>query len=454
MTIAGALSRSIESPNQPLTSTSLAAWLAGGKTKAGTLASEQRVLGLPAYYRAMAIRSGVEAALPLKVYKRGTRQRVLQRTVLDRPNPAQTAFAFRQTMRMASIGWGNAYARKVRNGADVVVELWPMHTSRVRVEAVDITAANPQGKLFLVRDRHGVEHRWTSWEVFHLPFMSPDGITGVSALQAFRESLGTAIAAEDAAGSFFANGSRLAGVLQSKKQLNETSATRLKQRWRDLTSGADRAGDVAVLDNETEFKPIAIPPQDAQLLSSRQWAVTEIARMVGVMPHMIGDTERSTSWGTGIEAQFIGWVQTMVYPELRGEELLITDEILPGGVNGSWFAEFDLNGLLRGDSQARSAFYHQMRMDGVFSQNDILALENREPVDGGDDYLLPAGVMPSSLAELKTKVEAVGALVRAGFEPAAACAALGLDPISHTGLVPITVTTADSLAPAPTTGGN
>lgn len=449
MTIARAL-RSLENPQVPLTSEGLAAWLAGGKTKAGTVASESRVLGLPAYYRGMAIRSGVEAALPLKVYKRGTRERVMQRTVLDRPNPSQTQFAFRQTMRMHSIGHGNAFARKVRDGADVIVQLWPMHPSRVRVEPIEITSANPQGKLFIVRDKNGDEHRWTSWEVFHLQFMAPDGMVGVSALQAFREALGTAIAAEDAAGSLFGNGTRLSGILKNKGLLTETSATRLKTRWKALNTGPSSAGEIAVLDGDTDFQPLTIPPNDAELLSSRMWSVSEIARMIGVMPHMIGDSERSTSWGSGIEQQFIGWVQTMVYPELHGTEQAYTDELLPGGADGPWFAEHDLNGLLRGDSQARSAFYHQMRMDGILTQNDILRLENREPVEGGDEIMLPAGVLPLEVAETKTKIDAVGALVRAGFDPDSACAAVGLDPIKHTGLVPITVTTAEALSP---TGG-
>lgn len=393
MTIARALARSLESPTQPITSESLAAWLAGGKTKAGTLASEARVLGLPAYYRAMAIRAGVEAALPLKVYKRGTRERVRQRTVLDSPNPSQKPFGFWQTMRMAGIGHGNAYARKVRNGADVVVQVWPMHPSRVRVEVVEITARNPEGKLFIVRDRHGHEHRWTSWEVFHLPWMAPDGMVGVSALRAFRESLGTAIAAEDAAGSLFANGSRLAGILKSKNLLKQDSAERLKKRWKENVAGADKAGDIAVLDGDTEFQPIAISPQDAQLLTSRQWSVSEIARMVGVMPHMIGDTERSTSWGTGIESQFIGWVQTIVLPELTNIAQLVTADLLPGGWDGgSWYAEHDLNGLLRGDSAARAAFYASAIQWGWMTRNEVRVRENFEESEGLDEFLAPSNM--------------------------------------------------------------
>jgi HK97 family phage portal protein len=450
VTLLGALARrSLENPQVSLSDASLAEWLGGGRTRAGSLVSEQRVLGLPSYYRAMAIRSGVEAALPLKVYRRGTRERVQIKTVLDAPNPSQTPFLFWQTMRMNGIGWGDSFARKVRNGADVVTQMWPMHPSRVRVEPVDITAKNPEGKLFLVTDRHGVEHRLTQWEVFHVPFMSPDGLTGVSAFRAFRESLGIGIAAEDAAGALFANGNRLAGVLQTKMKLEEPAANRLKARWRERYGGAEQAGQVAVLDNGAEFKPIAIPPQDAQLLSSRQWTVAEIARMVGVLPHMIGDTERSTSWGTGIEQQFIGWVVTTVGPELTNIDQMITADLLPGGWgSGSYYAEHDLNGLLKGDSAARSAFYHQLLTDGVLTKNEVRVLENREPVENGDDFLLPAGVLPAGIAEMTAKVNALAALVAKGFDPAAAAAALGLPPIAHTGLMPTTVTVQESLQPA------
>lgn len=386
--------RSVENPSLPLTSEALANWLAGGKTKAGSLVSEQRVLGLPAYYRAIAIRSGVEAALPFKVYKKGTRQRITQATVLDNPNPAQVPFQFWQTMRYNGIGWGNAYARKVRNGADVVTELWPIRPARVRVEATKRTNYAPDGKLFIVTDsKSGTESRLGSWDVLHIPFMSPDGLTGVSALQAFRESLGIALAAEDAAGALFANGNRLSGILQTKDRQTVDDVKAKKARWRELYSGASSTGDIAVLDNGAEFKPIALPPADAQLLQSRHWAVGEISRMVGVLPHMIGDTERSTSWGAGIESQFIGWVTTMVGPELTNIAQIITAEVLPGGrTTGSWFAEHSLQGLLRGDSAARAQFYGQLIQWGVMTRNEVRALENLEPLDGLDEPLTPSNM--------------------------------------------------------------
>lgn len=440
MTILGALTRSINDPTVPLTSASLADFLSGGRTKAGALVSEDRVLGLPAYHRGVTIKASVMAMLPVKIYERQTRKRFTGRTVLDAPNPRQTPFAYRQTMYANAISHGNGFARKYRNGADIVVETWPIHPSRVRVEAVDPTEQDPAGKLFIVRMKNGREERFTSWEIFHLPFMSPDGLLGLSALRAFRESLGVAIAAEDAAGSLFANGSRLTGILKFKDEASEGQVKRTRARWRQIT-GAESAGDIAILDNGADFQSVTIPPHEAQLLASRQWSVTEMSRMVGLPPHLIGDVSGSTSWGSGIEQQFTSWVQIDIGPWAKNAEELYTAELLPGGRdNGSWYAEHVLDGLLRGDTAARAAYYHEQHSDGLASKNELRGLENREPVEGGDEFMLPAGVMPESLATLKTKVEALGALVRAGFDPDAAAAAVGLDPITHTGLVPVTVT--------------
>lgn len=391
MTLLGALARrSIENPLVPLTDESLAEWINGGKSLAGVAVSEKRAYGLSAYLRAITLISGTNAALPLKVYRNGTRERVMQPTVLDNPNPSQTPFEFWQTLYAHALGWGNGYARKVRNGADVVTQAWPIHPSMVRPEPVDPTQQNPAGKLFLVRDRKGIEHRWTPWEVMQLPYLSIDGVSGLSALQAARTSLGVAVAAEDTAARFYGQGTRLSGVLQSKKDLKEDQAKRLKSRWREVAMGPQNAGEVAVLDNETEFKQTMVNPADAELLESRKYSVVEIARMFGVPPHMLGEVTGSTSWGTGIEAQTTGFVVFTDRPWLTMFEQRVTRELLPGGWSaGTWYSEYALEGLLRGDSKARAEFYRILIEHGILSPNEARAFENLPPVDGLDIYMFP-----------------------------------------------------------------
>lgn len=390
MTVLGALVRSVENPLLPLTSTALLEWLGGEKVDAGVSVTERRVYGLPAYYRGIAIKAGTLAGLPFKVYEHGTRKPVRSSTVFDNPNPRQTPFEFWQTTYANATAWGNGYGFKIRDGMDIVREVWPIHPSRVAPFEVTPSASNPAGKVFDVLFPDGTQARFTPRDIFHLPYLSLDGVSGIRPIELFRQSLGTAIAADQAAAKFFGNGSMISGILSTDQPLDEAKANALKRRWKAKLAGPQRAGEVAVLDSGTTFQAIAIPPGDAQLLESRKWSVGEIARMVGVLPHMIGDTERSTSWGTGIEQQVLGWVKFDLNGWIELTEQRGTRELLPGGwTQSKWFAEISLEGLLRGDSKARAEFYRVMTSIGAMKPTRVQELEN-EPVDPAVDfYMVP-----------------------------------------------------------------
>ena len=111
---------------------------------------------------------------------------------------------------------------------------------------------------------------------------------------------------------------------------------------------------------------------------------------------MIGDLERSTSWGTGIEQQSIGFVVYTLRPLLkRNEGAIVRDlgdpdtgtTLLDGGV----FAEFQVEGLLRGDMAARSSFYSSAINDGWMTPNDARSLENLPPLAGMDRPRIQSG---------------------------------------------------------------
>jgi HK97 family phage portal protein len=148
-----------------------------------------------------------------------------------------------------------------------------------------------------------------------------------------------------------------------------------------------------VLDSGASFKPITMPNTDAQFLESRQFQVVEVARMFGVPPFLLMSTEKSTSWGTGLEQQAQGWVTFDLAPTwLAPTEQRITKELLPA----DQYAKYALQGLLRGDSSSRATFYRAMRDIGAFSANDIRALEDMPPIVGpeGDAYLQPTYMAP------------------------------------------------------------
>lgn len=393
-------SRGVESPAVPLTAQSLVDLFVGPATDAGVHVTEKSALGLPAVYRAVALIAGTCAGLPLHAYRdRGSvRERMpAQPRIVDAPHPDLTRFEWAELLFVHLLGWGNGYLRMLRDETGIVRELWPIEPGRVRVgrtrtgekmygidlpdlSSVDGSTSRDPDRMLPLTDR----------EVLHVPGLGYDGTVGVSPIRAASLSLGVAVAAEKHGARFFGSGTTLSGVLSTEQRLDQSTAEALKARWKHANAGLDRAHEVAVLGAGTSFQPISISPVDAQLVESQRFSVAQVARIFGVPPHLLMDTEKSTSWGTGIEQQSIGFVTYTLRPWLiRLEQRL--SRLLPS----PQYVKFSVEGLLRADTQARYASYATARQWGWMSVNDIRRLEDMPPVEGGgDDYLQPLNMAP------------------------------------------------------------
>lgn len=369
---------SIESPTEPLTSERLLDFLGVEQTFSGKNVTEVTALGMAAVWRAVQVSSNVPAALPFHAYRQDgdsrTRATGYGAQLLDDPHPDMTPFELWQTVYVHRRLWGNAYVRKLRNGLGQVAELWPIHPGRVRVgresEAGRKVYAIDGGKEVLSDD-----------QLLHLPGLGYDGICGVSPIRAARQSIGLGLAAEEFGARLFGSGSLATGVLQTEQRLTQTQADNLAKRWKEKRTGMDSAHGTIVLDKGATFHQLTIPPEDAQFLESRRFQVVEVCRWFGIPPFLMFETEKSTSWGTGLEQQALGWVKFDLQPELTAVEQRITKHVLrPSSV----YARYGLEGLLRGDSTARAAFYKALWDIGALSTNEIRAYEEMDPVEGGD----------------------------------------------------------------------
>ncbi|MFG3702390.1 phage portal protein [Micromonospora sp. NPDC047620] len=376
---------SVESPAVPLTSTTLLELFGGPKVAAGVAVNEQGSLGMPAVWRAVNLIAGTSASLPLHAYRYEDDIRVRvgpgsqAARLLVNPHPDMTPFELWEQVFAHLLLWGNAYLRVLRNRLGEIAELWPIHPSRVRAGRESETGT----KVYLIDG--ALDAEYTDEKILHIPGFGYDGVCGVSPIRAARQGIGLALAAEQYGAQLFGSGSLASGILQTEQRLNPEQADALKARWKAKVGGLDKAHDVAVLDSGIKFQQLSIPPEDAQFIESRKFQIDEVARMFGIPPHMLMQTEKSTSWGTGIEQQVLGFVKFTLRPWLTRVEQRVTKLLPPQPV----YARYSLEGLLRGDSQQRAAFYKQMWELGAFSTNDILRLEDMPPVEGGDTRYRP-----------------------------------------------------------------
>lgn len=360
----------------------------GGLTSdAGEYVSDTTALSLSSAWACVNLLAGTIATLPLvlsRTKRDGSREAYsdhpLYRILHDSPNADQTASDFMEFTQAAIELRGNGYARKLRSG-NRIIGLEPI--------APGSEMARPK------RLANGsIEYRWTKdgrsyigtdEDVLHIRGFGGDPLGGMSTLEFARNTLGLARSIDRAAGKTFGNGIRPSGVLKFDKFLSpqnrEIAETALLEKY----TGAMNAGRPLILEGGAEWQQLSINPEDAQMLESRAFSVEEVCRFFGVPPFMIGQTEKTSSWGTGLEQQILAFQKFTLRRRLkRIEQALMKQLLTPVERAEGVVIEFNLEGLLRADSQARATFYQSGLTNGWMTINEVRRLENMPPVEGGD----------------------------------------------------------------------
>lgn len=343
------------------------------------------VVGLSAVWACINLLAGTIASLPLMVYqterngsRRVARDHPLYFVLHDSANWDQTAVDFWEYQVAAIELQGNAFALIERRMNGDIGSLIPLRPDSVKAERVN-------GRIRYSWRENGREVMRSGDEVLHIRGPLGDAMSGVSTLTACRSTLDAAAYADGASSLFFANGVRPSGVLSIDKALTGPQRQEAERLLQEKFIGAMNAGRPMLLDNGMTWQQLTMSPEDAQMLESRRFSVEEICRLFGIPPHMVGHTENSTSWGTGLEQQTLGFVKFSLRRRLKRIEQALEKQLLTARdrVNGIKI-EFNLEGLLRGDSKARADFYQSGLSNGWTTINEVRALENLPPVPGGD----------------------------------------------------------------------
>jgi HK97 family phage portal protein len=328
------------------------------------------------------------ASLPLPVYRRGkdggkSRADHAVADLLQRaPNPQMTAFTFKETMMAHILLWGNCYAEIETDSFGKIIALWPIPP--YRVEHLETEKGDP---VFRVTTKDGKMHPVPAYAMLHIPGLGFDGKKGTSVIQWARQAVELALATEEFGSNFYLNGMNVGAVVTHPSSLSDPAFDRLRKSLREQYEGLGKAHRMMLLEEGMTFAKNTIPPNDAQFLETRKFQTNEIARMFRVPPHKLADLERATF--SNIEQQSIEYVTHSLRPWLVRLEQSINWKMFLGNEQKKFFAEFLIEGLLRGDSAARASFYKEMFMIGVYSQNDIRIKENENPIPGGDKYYVP-----------------------------------------------------------------
>lgn len=337
--------------------------------------------------------------LPLFLYRRlspGGKERVaehpLYRLLRYAPNDEMSSMDFRQTMTADLLLGGNGYAEIVRSMGGTVVGLNHIARDRVTVKRRD------SGDLFYeVRQNSGGAVSIDARNMLHIRGLG-DGLVGWSIVKLARHSIGSALASDKYGEAFASNNARPGGVLEHPGKLKPESLKQLRESWEKTHGGPENANKVAILEEGMKFHAMSISNEDAQFIEGKEFSVEDICRWFRCPPHKVGHLKRATGWST-LEATNTDYVTDTLMPHLTRWENEIWIKLLTPAEQRDLFAEHLVNGLMRGDSAARSAYYREQWSIGAMSQNDIRSMENMNGIGPvGDVLYVPTNMVPSEIA--------------------------------------------------------
>lgn len=371
-----------------------------GNMAGGVAVNEKTAMQLSAVHGCVRVITSALSILPLHLYREGDDGRErdnthpLRKLLNLQPNPRFTSSAFRKYVGKSNLLRGDGFAEILRGRGNVVAGFLPHHPDDVKVER--------QGERlqYYVLDQgkaRGVQQE----DMIHVPGLGFNGVRSESVVTHYaRNAVGGALAADRHASKFFESGTMQRFAIEQQGKMSPDGINALRQQWVDTYGGSNNSNKPLLLTEGAAIKELSLSAADAQLLETRAFNVEDICRFFGVPPHMVGHTQKSTSWGTGIEQQSIGFVIYCLQPYLVDFEQELNRKLFP---NEDRFFEFETGGLLRGDSKAQSEAFRAAlggsNGPGWRTQNEVRKLQNLKPVPGGDELVKWAGPAKPAVPE-------------------------------------------------------
>ena len=383
---------SLENPSTSLRNP--AQWLSnlfGNKGRNGQMVTLETAMTVSAMWACWRIISETIASLSLEVMRvEGdnivpAKDHPLYYLLNKEPSPLYTSLTWRETMQLHALAHGTAYAKILRNGLGEIIELRFVPTGDVEV----IVPKGENEPVYRIRTENKT-YRLT--EMLAVPVMSFNGIAGSDMLAVAREILAESLAAGEFGANYLGNGAMLSGIITYDGELAPEARERLVSSWKRKYEGSANAGTTALLEYGMKYTPISGSAQDSQLLELRKFYIEDVARFYNISPAMIGALENATL--NNVESLSINFVRFTMRPYIKRWEQELNRKLFMPSERNTYYVRFNMDSLLRGDTEARAEYYNKLFQVGALSPNDIRRLENMNPIDDGDKYYRPLNFNP------------------------------------------------------------
>jgi len=357
----------------------------------GITVTEDVALTFTAYWACVKVISETMAMIPCHMYqhlkprgKKRATDHYLYPLLHDQPNPEMTAFAYQQLKSVHLLTWGNFYANIVRDSGGRVLSLWPLNPRKM----IKVTR-DKEGLLYIYQLPSGEKRKLRASEVYHEKGLSTDGYVGLSPVGQNREAIGLGMSHTQFSNAFYKNGTNIGTVLYKPGRLGEEGRKNITESIEKYHAGLTRSHRLLVLDEDMKIEKLGMPLKDAQHLEAAQYNLQDMCRIHRLQLHKVGDYAHANF--SNVEQLNIEFHTDTCLPWAKNSEQEIKRQLIQDRDKQTYFAEYLMDMILRGDIKTRYSAYNLGIGNGFLSENDVRDKENMNPLLKPDGSLDPAG---------------------------------------------------------------
>jgi HK97 family phage portal protein len=348
---------------------------------AGEPVTVDRAVSLSAVWACVSLISGSIASMPLILFRKTDegREKAVDHVLFDvlrlRPNPTQSVVSFLEAMVTALLLRGNGYALITRDDDGRVRALWYVNPDRVHLEitksgTLRYEVSTPSGRTKI-----------PPGQMLHIPGpLSDDGYTGRSVISTFRETLGLGLSLESYSSEYFLNSATPAGVLSAPMTLSAGAIQKLRDGVDAAHKGKGKRHGTLILEQGIKYEPLALSPEDSQLIQARAFTVQEVARLFGVPVSMINGDQKLSLTYANAETRALDFVKFCLGPWLARIESAVAFHCISPLERRVLYPEFLADALLASDTKSRYEAYTLGVQGGWLQLDEIRAKENLPPL--------------------------------------------------------------------------
>lgn len=320
--------------------------------------------------------SNTFSAMPVQLYHGSKPVRnELNDLVSFRPSVLMTSCQFFRTMEACRCTSGDAYALKVF-GVDGAMRLEVLDPDKVH----PVIEESTRELWWRIQPDNGKEMYVHDYYMIHIPFISTNGIGGISPVSVLLNTLKYSDAIQEFNSKQLEQGVNSAIVLEAPANLGPDQKKDMIDSF--MKTYRETSGNILLLESGVKANNLNLSPVDSKLFEVEKITRSKVAMVYNLPPHIMGDYSES-SFSTQ-EQEMLEFMSLTMLPIVTSYEQELDFKLLTAEQRKRGYRfKFDMEAILRADAASQAEVDYKAVRSAWKTPDEIRAARGLPPLPGG-----------------------------------------------------------------------